>query len=117
VGRDVRIAVYDRVVPYPFSPRLQQGILFGVEAETFVHLLISSIRTEQLYRDLRASPPRAWPLHRLQPPWLQLRIPLGVPLYPVDKIRLDRTNNAPTRRFMQFDRCDASEASVCTISL
>jgi hypothetical protein len=62
--------------------------------------------------DSRASPPLADPLHRLHPPRLQLRVPLGVPLYPVERIRFERTNNAPTLLFMQFDRCEASDASV-----
>jgi len=62
---------------------------------------------------LHDSPPLADPLQRLHPPWLQFLVPLGVPLYPVDKIRFERTSRAPTRRFIQFDRCEASDASVC----
>lgn len=62
--------------------------------------------------DVRDSPPRAVPLHLTHPPWLQFLVPLGVPLYPVDKIRLDRTRRAPTLRFMQFERWDARDASV-----
>jgi hypothetical protein len=32
--------------------------------------------------------------------------------YPVETMRFSRTRTAPTRRFMQFDRCEASDASV-----
>jgi len=60
----------------------------------------------------QASPPLAEPLHLRHPPELQFLVPLGVPLYPVDSIRFDRTSSAPTRRFIQFERCDASDASV-----
>ena len=52
-------------------------------------------------------------LHLGQPPSAQLTIPLGVPLYPVDMtVFLSLINTAPTRRFMQLDRREASSASV-----
>ena len=35
-----------------------------------------------------------------------------MPLYPVERIRLLRTRRAPTRRFIQLLRCDASDARV-----
>ena len=62
--------------------------------------------------DVHDSPPLADPLQRLHPPWLQFLVPLGVPLYPVDNILFDLTNKAPTRRFIQFDLCDARDANV-----
>ena len=33
--------------------------------------------------------------------------------HPVETMRLSRTMTAPTRRFMQFERWEASEARVC----
>ena len=68
-------------------------------------------------------------LHRLQPPSVQFGTLRGVPLYlqvedselnktiehcilyPVAMIVWSRVRIAPTRRFMQFERCDASDAS------
>lgn len=68
-------------------------------------------------------------LHRPHPPSLQFVRPRGVPLYlskitisaaktqnvsvpyPVETTRLLRTRIAPTRRFMQFERCEARDAS------
>lgn len=65
-------------------------------------------------------PPFAGPLQRAQPPLLQFTVPRGVPLYPVLMMRFARTRTAPTRRFMQFERCDARDArvwvSVCAIA-
>ena len=43
-------------------------------------------------------------LHRGQPPSLQFRVPRGVPLYPVEMIRLSLTMIAATFRLRQFDR-------------
>lgn len=57
-------------------------------------------------------PPFAGPLHLAHPPSLQFTVPRGVPLYPVEMMRLLRTRTAPTRRFMQFDLWEASEARV-----
>jgi hypothetical protein len=68
--------------------------------------------TRRRERDVHDSPPLADPLQRLHPPWLQFLVPLGVPLYPVDNILFDLTNKAPTRRFIQFDLCDARDANV-----
>ena len=43
-------------------------------------------------------------LHRGQPPSLQFFTLRGVPLYPVEMMRLSLTITAATLRFMQFDR-------------
>src|SRR5919108_6290113 len=52
----------------------------------------------------RFVPDTARLLHRGHPPSLQLRVPRGVPLYPVEITRLSRTMMAATFRLMQFDR-------------
>lgn len=52
------------------------------------------------------------PLQWSQPPSLQFFSPRAVPLYPEARTLFSRTIIAPTRRFMQFDRREASEANV-----
>src|SRR5215813_4511161 len=51
-----------------------------------------------------AVPDAARLLQRGQPPSLQLRVPRGVPLYPVEMTRLSLTMMAATFRFMQLER-------------
>src|SRR3990172_2543347 len=47
-------------------------------------------------------------LHLGHPPSLQFFVPRGVPLYPVETIRLSRTMTAPTLRLIQLLRMDAT---------
>src|ERR1051326_8411758 len=54
-------------------------------------------------------------LQRGQPPSLQLRVPRGVPLYPVETTRLSLTMMAATFRFMQLER-DATTFAILTQS-
>jgi len=109
---NARIAVNHRVLADPLLARFQQRVLLRVQAETLIHFCqLSSLRGSG-HSNSHASPPRAEPLHLAQPPWLQFRVPFAVPLYPVDKIRLDRTRSAPTRRFIQFERWLARLARV-----
>src|SRR6185369_9489072 len=58
-----------------------------------------------------AVPEAAMLLHLGQPPSLQLRVPRGAPLYPVEMTRLSRTMIAATFRLIQFER-DATTFAI-----
>ncbi len=112
-----RVTVEDGTIANTLPASFQKGIFLRMETEAFVRCLASGI-----------APGAAAFITVLESAWgpvipdsrcpTQGRAMVSVAdggkrglTHPVETMRLLRTSRAPTRRFMQLDRCEAREAS------